>query len=1343
MSIYLRSDIEGLNHISFSLEYNSKNLSSQHLDKLIANLSQSLNNLQFHIKDGFTPLTEDWRSQIIYSLENLNQTISLVRDDEQKNKIQSIKDKIISIQSSIEIAPSFDVKKHHSNVIPIAFFCDFDCPDHNHAIINRLEDAIQQKGPSFITTRSLLRGEGLKSGIKDQLIKSEKLCLENKDDWDIYQKGELLIFIPKSLYPNLNGFQKLQALDFKTDENLKLISAREAVSESQKSSKIQDFIDLFIEQPLTNKLFMLFGHGGSDTVGALKEKNYLKFSNFLDKQRCKGLVVWSCSSGGVSSLLNIPESQISPKFIDQEKSHSFPVIVCSIGDFTTALQPVEKQIMKFINEIGKFTESSKGQTVEELRKRIESLEGGKETKVISFIKLYPAHSAGIPGGFRPIGEGSKGFNITYATVKKAGLNIASTSEGKKIGLAKEPKIVVPPQTEFLLIHPLVIEVPLIFTKKNPVLMSMTPGSGHHFLKSLKLSESEHTNSIDFIKKTLDFHKELSHGCKGFFIEELNHKGTKIYHVIFKISSKEARCGWREGIKYYMTFPKRDQYNQEIIVPIEVSRIEYATLCYETSLITKGSEKALRSVSAGYESDSIFQEALKEADFYPTYEKYLLFNHKILTSSEVEDWLLEYIQKQELRYKYSLIAFLIKQGNPSLALKLFNESHLTWPEFSNLKFFDNPILSYAIEANHADLVEHLLKSANTEAFNIDGNPPLHQAISQLAALYKECKQGILNASMIKEKEKILDLLLQHGCGINTKNKRGWTAIALALSHRHLVEKLINKGASLKQVNTEKGLTHYDISIGRSDESIDLLIEFGVIPGPNVLNLAIELKDTDLLKKLLKAGANPFEIDPKGRVPLIEAILRAPAKVVKLLLDRENCDLNVKDKNGLTPLEAAFIVGNQEKIQLLREAKAEISDISNLKSSLKSVFFRYVATQDIESFQEMLKFSHHDDLEVYVADYLLKGGYVNILKKLIATGYINVALKTHSGQQLFEEIIKSGNHSLIEISINAFNFLKANHSDKLFGDIIELNDLNLVQLAVKQGANIQRKVKTDGELQPLQQTKIFTKEGKEIFKWLVEQGADLNTESQDHQASFTHAIMSCDFELVDYCIKKGAKLTKENAANLFSFILKFGDWEFAKWILNPNSPNTSSNHTQLFNFLLSEGVNFDFKPENLIEIVRRGDIKLIEHFLQQELTLNSQLQEGILTACCEKGDSTLLQFLLKHKVLPESFSSLLINDAKKQQLWSLIATHQDGKDFVELLLKFKLPPLLENGTNIALQCAISAKNFNLMTLLKESGFRNLKGIKNEILRDLRKEENKKLLKFIEYNFYVYDTILEINI
>ncbi len=69
----------------------------------------------------------------------------------------------------------------------------------------------------------------------------ERALLKNQAAWDIFQQhdpefgNEFLVFLPKSLYPNLSPEEKLKALDFATDDSLKKITPLGAFCQRSRS----------------------------------------------------------------------------------------------------------------------------------------------------------------------------------------------------------------------------------------------------------------------------------------------------------------------------------------------------------------------------------------------------------------------------------------------------------------------------------------------------------------------------------------------------------------------------------------------------------------------------------------------------------------------------------------------------------------------------------------------------------------------------------------------------------------------------------------------------------------------------------------------------------------------------------------------------------------------------------------------------------------------------------------------------------------------------------------------------------------------------------------------------
>jgi ankyrin repeat protein len=92
------------------------------------------------------------------------------------------------------------------------------------------------------------------------------------------------------------------------------------------------------------------------------------------------------------------------------------------------------------------------------------------------------------------------------------------------------------------------------------------------------------------------------------------------------------------------------------------------------------------------------------------------------------------------------------------------------------------------------------------------------------------------------------LVEHGAGINTKNKKGNTALAVAAKHdrSEVAEALLKEGAEVK-VRDKKGRT----PLHRAVEGSWLIDGTGV-----------GAKE-DIVKMLMRAGANPYAKDLEGK------------------------------------------------------------------------------------------------------------------------------------------------------------------------------------------------------------------------------------------------------------------------------------------------------------------------------------------------------------------------------------------------------------------------------------------------------------------------------------------------
>lgn len=1406
MNINTQINIEKIHNINSQLELYKDAWSPSRLDAEITNLSKLLNDLESNTKKGFTHTSEEMRPQIINELKHLSKTIDTCGSKDNLEKIQTIKQKILNIEASVAAAPFLQETKISPKVVPIAFYSDITATDHNGAINGFFNKGFEQGLPSIVP-RSVLTAMGSET---DEFIrkfnKTESLLLKNQDQWQIYEKGEMLVFIPREFFPDKTDEERLQAFDLRTDGSLKKISVKEAMQAPKGPCDIQALFDLFVEEPKVNKLFYIAGHGNATHVAGLNEQEYTKVLSFLEPH-CKVLTVTSCSSGGKSSLLNIPEKDLPQieNFQNQETPHSFHTIVRSINDFTVlAGQSAEANVMEYLQELSKFVDDTKAQTPANLRIIIEKVEGNKGKADRNLMQFYPAHSSGVPGGFRPIDEGGRGFSITYAMVQKA--KIAPVIHDKRAEkLPQEPSITVS-QGKILELHPLVLDVPITFVKNNPVLLSMTPGGGHHFIKALNLSKTETLIPLDYIKNTIDFYKDSNfrYGAKGFFIGEINSE-KKFNDVAFYISPSGAKCVWREGDQYYLSHDgvKKDP----------ISKLLHSIISAEIVGATRSTEKAIRATSAGQENEVLFQEAILEANFFDPYflEIFNLTKTPLDAQLQCAPDFLSIIKDKTPEEKKHIVGFLLDRGNESLAIQLFVSENMD-PNSKNID--GDSLLASAIKVKAPAMVKKLIdEGASVNMKNSLGAPPLHQVIEQLAALYDEQKKGIDNKKEIEKSEKILELLGQNS-EINTRaiDDSGWSALVYAMRHPEIIEKLLSMSIYLSpnQLNdkesTHAGNTLLTFLIYRkSFEKIDLLLEHGADPNlgnTSALTKAVWSNDLETVKKFLKVGGRPFVLDGKGHVPFIEAIKRSTPAILSLFLEHEDCNLNVSDRFGFTPALAALVVVNDEKLQMLKSKNLSFPSDFNYKSEeiLQSIIERFAKNNDLESMIKLMQINHSENLDYLVCQSLITKN-PTLLKELIKERSIDLNAKNY-GQTVFERLLshahsdfkdfeehitlaltqgfdplqmgmtgrtileaslERGNVDVIRILLKHIDFSTLSDSHRYLEEIIKLNDLELVQLAVNKGANIHGGPDT-GLL--LEKVDLSSDSGKMIFKWLVEKGADLNAVGKNNSTPFSLAISTGDWELVKYCLDKGAKIinpTLSNAADLkndpsglifkhlfsaakgdinakggghdatlFAQLVHSADLELIDWALaqganvkpplieGQNSPLQAAAYRThdpkgiVFKKFVALGASvhdLGFMP--FAAIVKKGNLELVEFCFEQGIKFDTPEEHNELLNCAiESGNVRLFQLLLNigYKITHLSFDKLLKG------------YDMGGPEILlEVLQKANIPDLDDQEKQKLWNLVVNKKDAESIELLFKKGISPLLSNGNNIVLQLAIDTN----------------------
>ena len=145
----------------------------------------------------------------------------------------------------------------------------------------------------------------------------------------------------------------------------------------------------------------------------------------------------------------------------------------------------------------------------------------------------------------------------------------------------------------------------------------------------------------------------------------------------------------------------------------------------------------------------------------------------------------------------------------------------------------------------------------------------------------------------------DLLIEKGADVNKTNKWGQTAIfAAVMRSPYYTKRLIDKGARVDIVDDSQGQTPFFMAVVSqlmderpSFETLDILLEHGaninfqMTKGPNTgatpLMFAVMANSTEMVKYLLKHGANPHIKDATGNSAIDYAKKEKNMEIIELL------------------------------------------------------------------------------------------------------------------------------------------------------------------------------------------------------------------------------------------------------------------------------------------------------------------------------------------------------------------------------------------------------------------------------------------------------------------------------
>ncbi|KAL3282471.1 hypothetical protein HHI36_005654, partial [Cryptolaemus montrouzieri] len=194
-----------------------------------------------------------------------------------------------------------------------------------------------------------------------------------------------------------------------------------------------------------------------------------------------------------------------------------------------------------------------------------------------------------------------------------------------------------------------------------------------------------------------------------------------------------------------------------------------------------------------------------------------------------------------------------------------------------------------------------------------------------------KNSLLHKSIRENKKEIVSKLLNEGARVNGEDINRNTPLHVAAENGNVeIAKILlefNADVCAKDIY---GRTALDAAFWNGDERLILAL-LEKTKNINIstnnredspLHLAAELCSPDLVKWLLRKGADVNAKKYRGKTPLHVAALRGNASITEILIDF-GADYNNRDEEGETPLLIASRHGNEEVVSILLKYEVNVN------------------------------------------------------------------------------------------------------------------------------------------------------------------------------------------------------------------------------------------------------------------------------------------------------------------------------------------------------------------------------------------------------------------------------------
>lgn len=1144
--------------------------------------------------------SQEWKYEVSYLKNELKHLgVSDVRLNEIERRIVEIQQAILAIpQSSGLTQPA----------VPLVFLCDIDGQDFNGAMFEDIRGCMIAEIP-FITTQRIFTGSARKPENDDADLSMEELYKIN-EKFDIFLRGLFYIFIPKSFALERAPHNKLELFDIGNEE-AHLVGLGDLLSIKEGKPTMDGFIDMF-SQAKHDKFVSICGHGGLNSVAGLSVENYQAFLALMERQRCKGLMVMSCYAAGSTSMLHLTSSDADRVY----PAVTFPVILHSIGDFTTNMNIESYGEGDLFLKLPQLLDAPGGRTTKKVRKLLETEEVGIDRKhATNLMRVYFPHRGDVPGGFSSVGEGKKTFSLTYANYRKYQLNgnIPERPQSDQMRRRVVNTIVVSGK-DYIEVAPIVITSPVLIAGKKAIVLSMIPDKSFHVFTDVTL---ERMSPKEFLAQNVVFYEKYeAQTNKTLFIGTLKSEVDEIRQVY--INLKMGECGYRERGQYYY------QNMTSLADRVPLTSFQYA-LRWQTQIhISTPYEEAVGVSTGGQQSLEEALDVLNGEQFWmddqQTYNRYEPVVNKQkckrLSLAQLKILIAEWgLSEKEI---VDLLSYLMSH-NKQLAKGLFEKMNIP-PD--SVDSWGIPLIINAAQRDCNDLMRLLIE----RGANINVQTP-------------KKKNSCLAIALSRKNHEVANLLLdQDSIDVNIRDNEGIPAFAYAIQNEVLLDRCVEKRGTTLNFEAENE-THHSV-LGRFIEiddvdEVESILDMGADPnrlskGQLPLEVAIEQGDPEMISLLLKRGANPH-LKRKNVSPLDRAMMHSPASVVEKMIQIE--DENLGKREYIRKIFfSSLLSADPEKIWVtIRKMESFLINDPSLRLRLDQ--FNHEEKQIVRKAFYKLVLRNENDVLNQFADFGLWD-----LKEII----LYACDLFHNQHEWCGQIAGKA----LELGLDANVTLSAllNRRDLIMPPVRQ----HVVKVIVENGGNLNT---PDGRYATVFAL-LCTQTPVEFIEWCLAHGAEVNPENPQGKLLPLQAAVLLSTHLVEVLIKSGADILRGNASHdsPLLLIIAMGDLQLIRLCLEGKPQIVDkmtienmflcayqTNQLEVVKLLESYGYRFSFEGKTLEEAAKIIAKSYEKNKSSGVAILNKQIESGatiasvqiaapnLLIRAIESDDLKMLEFL----------------------------------------------------------------------------------------------------------------------